>query len=208
MDLATRRRVRINGTLAASDGGDGFALDVDQAYVNCPKYIQARRPPRVVARDDDAAGGPGRAAESSTLNPVQAAWIGAADTCFVATAAPGEEAPAGVDASHRGGEPGFVRVEGPDRLAMPDYSGNGMFNTLGNLHADPRIGIVFPDFATGAVLHVAGTAYVDWSPARAAAFPGAERVLEVRITRVLQRHEALPAGWDYLGASPFNPHVA
>ena len=48
--------------------------------------------------------------------------------------------------SHKGGMPGFVRVVGPAELAYPDYDGNGMFMSLGNVAVNPKVGLLFIDF--------------------------------------------------------------
>ncbi|MFO1233540.1 MAG: pyridoxamine 5'-phosphate oxidase family protein [Rivihabitans pingtungensis] len=77
---------------------------------------------------------------AATLDARAQALIRQADTCFIASAHPDDDGqPAhGVDVSHRGGPPGFVQVVDEQRLWLPDYSGNGYFNTLGNLHLHPR----------------------------------------------------------------------
>ncbi|MEV0992470.1 pyridoxamine 5'-phosphate oxidase family protein [Streptomyces sp. NPDC049949] len=157
IDFAARRRFRVNGTLTAADE-DGLMLQVDQAYGNCPQYIQRRhvRPgPAVVV--EDAGGSPVRYATS--LASDQARLVRAADTFFLGTTHPER----GRDASHRGGPPGFVRVEG-DSLWWPDYPGNNMFNSLGNLAVDSAAALLFADFATGHTVHLSGTAVLEWSP--------------------------------------------
>ena len=85
-------------------------------------------------------------------------YIGIGDTFFIATGHP----TAGADISHRGGPPGFVHEDG-DVISWPDYSGNNMFNTLGNLEVDPRCGLLFVDFETGAMRQVHGRARVEWN---------------------------------------------
>jgi hypothetical protein len=92
------------------------------------------------------------------------ALIEAADTFLLGTTHPER----GNDASHRGGTPGFVRVEGGE-LWWPDYPGNNMFNSLGNLAVDPAAALLFADFGSGRTLHLSGTAAVDWTG------PGAAR---------------------------------
>lgn len=190
IDLATRRRMRVNGTLEHSPG-DAIVIRVEQAYANCPKYIQRRSvegegpgaPPRLVGR-------------SAGLGEAHRRWIRAADTFFVATANPGE----GADASHRGGPPGFISAEG-DRLVWPDYAGNMMYNTLGNIAAHPRAGVAIPDFRTGAVLQLTGRARILWDGGEMA---GAERRVELEVEDVVEIAGLLPTtgGVEY---SPFNP---
>ena len=120
---------------------------------------------------------PGPGVRGAVLSPAQQERIAAADTFFIASAHPTR----GADASHRGGGPGFVHVLGPDRLRFPDYPGNNMFNTLGNLRVDPRAGLVFPDFAGGGTLQLTGRATVRWdegAPAAAVDFD-VDEVLEI-----------------------------
>ena len=226
IDLATRRRVRVNGTLAAADPGDarpgvarGFAVAVDEAYGNCPKYIQARTAPDgdvpnmapdVVA--DDRSGEPPdgthEAPDRDGLSAAQRAWLAGADTAFMASVGPPHDGRAGrADASHRGGAAGFLVALDAHHVLLPDYAGNTMFNTLGNLTVDPRVGLAVPDFASGRLLQLSGTASIDWRPDVAARVPGAERVVLVAVERVREVAGALPARWSSPRPSPFNPPV-
>ncbi|WP_046158700.1 2Fe-2S iron-sulfur cluster-binding protein [Chromobacterium vaccinii] len=197
IELHTRRRNRMNGELTALDD-DGLTIAVGQSFGNCPKYIQlrefefAREPgPRILGSvewmhelDDDA-----RAAISS------------ADTFFIASAWAGEDGRWQADASHRGGKPGFVKVDG-DTLAIPDFAGNGYFNTLGNLLLQPRACLLFVDFSSGDTLQLAGRAEV---PDMEAPPPlaGAERAWTFRVERVVRRRNALALRWTLREYSPF-----
>lgn len=167
IDLATRRRLRFNGR-ALLDPERGIFLAVEQVYGNCPKYIQARR-----LDLEDAGLTTVPPERSSALNERQQALAAAADTLFIASFHPG----GGPDASHRGGSPGFVSVLDERTLAFGDYPGNNMFNTLGNLAAQPCAGLLFLDFETGATLQLTGRARLDWDPGRVAAFRGARDVV-------------------------------
>jgi len=149
IEFATRRRVRVNGTLTHVGDAD-LLLTVDQAYGNCPKYIQ----PRHLEHVGDSAP---PTVHSSALSGEHKELIAKADTFFLGTIHPTR----GADASHRGGPPGFVHVDG-DTLWWPDYPGNNMFNSLGNLAVDPTATLLFVDFGTGATLHVSGKAAVEW----------------------------------------------
>jgi hypothetical protein len=186
--------MRVNG--AATADGDGIAIRPRQVYSNCPKYIQAREP--VASLDPPRAGPPAR---SSSLTAAQAALVARSDTFFVAS----YHSEGGADASHRGGMPGFVRVEDATTLVWPDYAGNTMFQTLGNLTADGRAGLLFVDFDAGTTLQLAGRARVVWDEARAATFAGAERLVEFRVERVVEIPAALPLRWRFREYSPFNP---
>ena len=120
-EFATRRRVRLNGTLAqASD--DRLVIEVEQAYGNCPQYIQQR----VLAAAPLSQADEDQARHGRTLSSEDIDLIRAADTFFLGTTNPER----GSDASHRGGPPGFVRVDG-DQLWWPDYPGNNLFNSFG-----------------------------------------------------------------------------
>ena len=197
IDLARRRRVRLNG--AASNDPDGsIILSLRQVYSNCPRYIQEREAPPPQQRGAPA---PHRGDRARDLSAGHTEGITRADTFFIATAHPVH----GPDASHRGGMPGFVRVEHQRRLAFPDYDGNRMFNTLGNIVADPHTGLLFPDFAAGRLLMLTGRARVNWDPARAAEFKGAQRVVEFEIDEVREVEDALPPRWEFKSYSPHNP---
>jgi len=149
LDPRTRQRMRVNGTGRLDD--HGVEIDIRQVYGNCPKYIQLRE------SEGDVPPAPSAPRVATSLDARQRGWIAAADTLFIASFHP----EGGADASHRGGRPGFVRILAPDRLAFPDYPGNAMFNTLGNLVEYPRAGLLFVDFTSGDVLQLAGTARVE-----------------------------------------------
>lgn len=153
IEFAIRRRLRLNGTLSHT-GDQGLRVDVEQAFGNCPQYIQAR----LLRRATTAVPGAAQVRRGSNLAPDDVALIRRSDTFFVGTTHPSR----GNDASHRGGAPGFVRVE-DGRLWWPDYSGNNMFTTLGNIHADPSAALLFCDFTTGRTLHLSGRAEVEWT---------------------------------------------
>jgi uncharacterized protein len=154
IDLATSRRLRINGQLLVA-GPDHLDIEVEQAYGNCPQYIQrcqlVPRPGPVDARP------PGRRTDAP--DPGQAALISRADTFFLGTTHPDH----GNDCSHRGGPPGFVRVDDAS-LWWPDYPGNNMFNSLGNLLADDTAALLFIDFVTGETVQLSGHAHAEWRP--------------------------------------------
>jgi predicted pyridoxine 5'-phosphate oxidase superfamily flavin-nucleotide-binding protein len=153
IEFATRRRVRVNGSLTHT-GADGLEVSVDQAFGNCPKYIQQRHLEHVEGRAT------GDVERSDRLSAEHVELISRADTFFLGTVHPTR----GADASHRGGPPGFVRVES-GQLWWPDYPGNNMFNSFGNLESDKTAALLFVDYERGATLHVSGTATVDWTAA-------------------------------------------
>jgi len=193
----TRRRNRMNGTVVESSD-HGFVVQVDQSFGNCPKYIQARVPERVLDRVPAAAIERG----DGTLAPEAAELIARSDTLFIATAsaqARGYAGAHGVDVSHRGGRPGFGRVletAGRNVLVIPDFSGNLLFNTLGNIVANPRAGLLFIDYATGDLLQISGRVEIVWDGPEVSAFAGAQRLLRIAVERSLRRPRALPLRWS------------
>ena len=182
IDLSTRQRVRFNGRGAIGQGG--IFLDVSQVYGNCPKYIQRR------AIESTETASPGVVRVSPDLGPHQQKRIRDADTFFIASS----HDRGGADASHRGGLPGFVRIEGPTRLSFPDYPGNAMFNTLGNLAVQPAAGLLFVDFVNGDTLQLTGRTRLD--PDRRVTFD---------ITEVRDTPHASPLRFRFIDFSPANP---
>jgi predicted pyridoxine 5'-phosphate oxidase superfamily flavin-nucleotide-binding protein len=152
MEFAARRRVRINGTLTGSDN-DGLTVEVEQAYGNCPQYIQQR----ILAPNPESRPELEELRSDVELSGEDVAQIRAADTFFLGTTHPTR----GKDASHRGGPAGFVRLEGND-VWWPDYPGNNMFNSFGNLTVAPTAALLFVDFDSGRTLQLSGTASIEW----------------------------------------------
>jgi hypothetical protein len=199
IEPATRRRMKIKGRARVEDGA-GYRVTTDRVYSLCPKYIQARE-----TIDDGAAAPPGPRAASHAfgdrLTDDQQRWIARADTLVIAT----HSRDGGPDASHRGGNPGFVRAIDGSRLELPDYAGNNMFNTLGNLELDDRAALLFFDFDDGRTLQLSGRARASWSEARRASFAGARRVVDFAVERVVEIRPARPLRWRFLEPSRFNP---
>jgi predicted pyridoxine 5'-phosphate oxidase superfamily flavin-nucleotide-binding protein len=196
----TRRRNRLNGRAARLDAR-GFDLEVGQSFGNCPKYIQARE-----AVFDPHAPPPGPLEQGTRLDAAAAATIRAADTFFIATAHPRAAAGAppafGVDASHRGGPPGFVHVDGEVLLTVPDYVGNAFFNTLGNLRLNPRCGLLFVDFASGDALWVRARAELILDEDEVRRHPGAQRLLRLAVEAFVRRPHAFPLRWGQAQPAP------
>lgn len=193
IEPASRRRMRLNGRVRLRAEG-GLSVSIDQVVANCPKYITERHRAAAVAPA-------GRErTEGDRLGDRQRAWIATADTLFLATADRD-----GADASHRGGAPGFVDVVGDDRLVWPDYAGNAMFLSLGNLESDPKAGLLFIDWERGSTLQLTGQAEVDWRPGMAERFPGAERVVTFELDRWVQLDGATAWRWRFGSYSRFNP---
>jgi len=193
IELHTRRRNRLNGLVRRADA-TSFEVLVQQSFGNCPQYIQLRdfafvrnpatpshTAPRELDRLDDRA----------------RAMIAGADTPFVASYVDSAARGRMVDVSHRGGRPGFVRIGADGVLTIPDFSGNRFFNTLGNLIANPKAGLLFVDFETGDLLQLTGDAAVILDSPEIAAVAGAERLWRFAPRRILYRPDALPLRWRF-----------
>ncbi len=241
IELATRRRNRANGEIVEVQGADagdaattasgepasrrGFSVAVRQSFGNCPQYIQARQPlarrPPAAAPAAALAALADAVAQGATLDAAAAAIVRKADTLFLATATPpGHTQPSsGVDVSHRGGLPGFVALEqrpGATVLTLPDYRGNYLFNSVGNLEQNPRAGLLFPDFATGDLLSLTAEVTVVWDDVSLAAFaaaatdggfdpaagPVVQRLLVVRVLSGVRLPAVLPWRWSAVQLAP------
>ncbi len=196
IELHTRRRNRVNGVLRGD--GDGFALHVEHSFGNCPQYIQARGLHALPERDLASLPSP---VHGERLDEATTAMIRAADTCFVASYVDHDDGRRSIDASHRGGKPGFVRVQG-DRLSIPDFAGNLHFNTLGNFVINPRAGLVFVDFSSGDILQVSGRVVLDFEAEDVRFFQGAERLWHLDVERWVLRRGALSLRGDIGEMSP------
>jgi ferredoxin-NADP reductase/predicted pyridoxine 5'-phosphate oxidase superfamily flavin-nucleotide-binding protein len=204
IELHTRRRNRVNGHVVVQDA-EGFSIEVDQSVGNCPQYIQGREFKWV----GDAADLRPRGTEALTALDADArALIQRSDTLFIATQAPAAADGAdvatgrGADVSHRGGRPGFVKIEDDRTFLVPDFTGNFFFMTLGNLQLNPRAGVLFIDFDTGDLLTLTGTAEVVWAGDELKAFDGAERAWRFRMSAGWRLRDALPLRWAFRDFSP------
>ncbi|MCG8588972.1 MAG: pyridoxamine 5'-phosphate oxidase family protein [Proteobacteria bacterium] len=197
IELASRRRNRVNGRIAR-DSDQGLELEVGQAFGNCPQYIRERE-----WRLAEPGASPPAPERSRVLTLAMREQITAADTLFIATGHRGEGASAsfGMDASHRGGQAGFVRVENDRQLVFPDYAGNNHFNTIGNLLRDDRAGLLFVDFEGGGMLQLTGRVEIDWDSPEVARHPGARRLLRFTLEEAVELPAALPLRWSSAGDS-------
>jgi len=207
-DLRVRRRYRINGVVGEmySAKKPSFSVRVKQAYGNCPKYIQKRE---VRYTDSFNLVSP-LIDQFSSLSDDHVAMLSRADTSFVGTI----HRERGMDISHRGGNPGFVRVRSPTEVYWPDYDGNNLFQTMGNIVNDPRTGLTVLDFDSGAMLLLSGRAEVvmteDLQHPEEWELDGSTRLTLLHITsiRTVQWREKTPFA-DVLSVdfSPHNPHT-
>jgi ferredoxin-NADP reductase/predicted pyridoxine 5'-phosphate oxidase superfamily flavin-nucleotide-binding protein len=195
IELHTRRRNRLNGTLRRADGRH-LSVQVDQSYGNCPQYIQIRdfsfvRDPRALEAMSPT--------ESSTIETHAAELIRRSDTFFVASYMVDQTGRRRVDVSHRGGRSGFVQLNQDGGLTIPDFAGNLFFNTLGNFVLNPKAGLIFVDFETGDVLQMTGDAEVLLDSPDIEAFEGAERLWRFQPRKIVNRPGSLPLRWRFSG---------
>lgn len=188
LDPRSRRRMRLNGR--ARPTPRGLAVEADQIFSNCPKYLQRRESYETADRPSATA------RWGCELTTEQREFIESADTFFLATVHEH-----GADASHRGGNPGFVRADSPYELSWLDYPGNSMFLTLGNLAVDPRAGLLFLDWVSGAVLQLTGTARTEFGRDGA-------RTVRFTVAETLETPAASPLTWSVPENSPANPDPA
>ncbi|MFC5452386.1 pyridoxamine 5'-phosphate oxidase family protein [Paenibacillus aestuarii] len=193
IDTNRRIRLRINGVVTKHE--NQFIVTAKQIYGNCPKYIQKRsfqpKENRLLKSKH----------QSEELNRTQEEWISKADTFYIGSVNNRGE----MDASHRGGNQGFVHVIDSRTLLFPDYSGNSMFNTLGNIQLNPSSGLLFIDYDHGHSLHMTGLSEIIWDKPATAAFPGARRLVRFEIKNVVQLNNATEMQWEFTEMSPFNP---
>lgn len=203
IEQPTRRRNRMNGIVKRIDD-DGLLVEVQQSFGNCPKYIQARQVEYWAIEST------GSVHSAPALNESTRQIIARADTLFIATAHPGSHIAAtrshGVDVSHRGGKPGFVRADGDDTLTLPEFAGNRFFNTLGNIMLNPRAGLLFIDFESGDLLYIAADAQIVFDSPELDAFTGAERLLRFKIRHARHVAASLPLRWS--GEVELSPSLA
>ncbi|MBL4801898.1 MAG: pyridoxamine 5'-phosphate oxidase family protein [Emcibacter sp.] len=201
IEFHTRRRNRLNGRIEGVDA-DGFHITVDQSFGNCPQYIQARgfdlteavdspEEPRPITRDHK-------------IGEIAGEAIARADTFFIASVFSEDDKDRrhGVDVSHRGGKPGFVHIVDEKTLIFPDFTGNFHFHTLGNISLNPKAGLLFPDFETGNIIYITGTAEIIWDGEELNAFVGAERLVRITVEEIIRVEDSLPLRSEFRGYAP------
>jgi len=198
IELSTRRRNRLSAHIQ-NFSDQGISLEVDQAFGNCPQYIQQREHYSV-----DPSSMPGEeCSEITELDHQAQDLIHTSDTFFVASyvANSSDLVSEGADVSHRGGNPGFIRIDDKSTLTIPDYTGNFHFNTLGNFVENPKAGLLFIDFVSGHILTLTGTVEILWDSADTEFFEGAERLWTFTVDHGFWLKNVLPLRWDLQGYS-------
>ena len=209
IEVPTRRRNRVNGRVA-SVAANGFEFAVEQSFGNCPRYINARSLTPVSESDVPVIGTQASAAAVTTFTAFDEATrnlLACADTFFVASVASERGGIEGVDVSHRGGHPGFFRVEG-HTLTIPDYAGNAFFNTLGNFLVNPKAGLLFVDFERGDLIAVTGSVELLWDEhCEVKTFAAAERAWRFTLKSGVRLSGAWPFRSTITEMSPDSPII-
>jgi predicted pyridoxine 5'-phosphate oxidase superfamily flavin-nucleotide-binding protein len=196
-DFVATRRVRVNGRAVIKQGS--IYIRTEEVYGNCRRYLQERL--FIGERKSSATDQP--AETGNALSAAQQQQISRADTFFIATDNPEH----GADVSHKGGNSGFLRVVDERHIAFPDYNGNSMFNTLGNLTVNPQAGLLFIDFDSGRTLQLSGRASTDWNATRIAKFAGAERVVDFELEQLIDNPAGFPLTAKFRQFSRSNPKL-
>ena len=130
------------------------------------------------------------------------AFVEGAAFFFLATA----DAEGRPDCSHKGGAPGFVRVLAPDLVAFPDYDGNGMFRSLGNIAVNPAVGLLFIRMGDAAKrLRINGRATISFDDPMIASLPGAQALVRVTSEHVFPNCPRYVHDLEHAKASPYTP---
>ncbi|PGH35575.1 hypothetical protein GX50_01556 [[Emmonsia] crescens] len=218
VDMENRKRVKLMGRMVAGNlagleatdpdkkgnepthaGQAQLVIKIEQSLGNCPKYINRKHITPVVPN-------PKLISDSPQLSPGAIELLGEADTLFISTYH--EDS---MDTNIRGGPPGFVRVVSNDIsgavLAYPEYSGNRLYQTLGNLQMTPLAGYAFPGFETGNVLYLTGKTEILVGSDAAALLPRSNLAVKVTVTSAKYVENGLPFRGQPGQLSPYNPQV-
>jgi hypothetical protein len=146
INLGERRRVRLNGELFSRAGG--AVLEIEEAFTLCRKYLA----PSVSAAETTVTG-----PRSRTGVRIDDSWLASVvsrtETSFLASVSP-DGAP---DVAHRGGPAGFLELDpAARRLSWPEYLGDGVFKSAGNVRATPAVTLLVLDLETGDAAELAG----------------------------------------------------
>lgn len=201
IDFGRRVRYRVTGVVERRMKGGWWAVRVREAFWNCPKYIQRR-----VLVKRDVVGSEGKVrweVGGEVLGDWERGVVERCDTMFFGSYY-GER---GCDVNHRGGGKGFVRVEDDGKvLWWPEYRGNGMFQSDGNLEVDERAGLLFIDFETGDLVQVSGKGKVEWD--MGGFVDGVRRRVVFKVEKVVRGFGVTDLRWKLVDFSPYNPSVS
>jgi uncharacterized protein len=194
-DPSHRRRVKSLGRATINaDGSINFVMH--RAFGLCNKYIFKRSHSAVTTAAVLPIDEQTREVRHA-MGDADRVQLERADTIFLAS----YHTDHGADATHRGGPPGFVTVLNRTTISIPDYLGNGMFQTLGNVLLDGRIGLLSVDYATGRTIQLTGRGSIITSPIDD---PHSARTLVIAIHEI-QATSADVGRWTDLEAFDLRP---
>lgn len=218
IDLASRNRVKLSGRLISGRPGleinrlndhDGFGeaqlvIKVESSLGNCPKYLNKKKIIPALPK-------PVMISDSPPLPDTAVRLLAKADMFFISSSTSNDQKRS-IGTNHRGGPPGFVRILYNDAsngtaLVFPEYSGNRLYQTLGNLHLYPRAGLCFPDFDTQDILYVTGITEIVAGKEAASLLPRSNLVVKLTVTAARFVHGSLPFRGLQDELSPYNPSV-
>ncbi|RFU36294.1 hypothetical protein B7463_g97, partial [Scytalidium lignicola] len=210
IDLESRSRVKLYGRMKAGvltrdpkkDGvGEAQLLvRIDESLGNCPKYLNKKHIIPAIPT-------PQLISDSPQLPPQAISLLEKADLFFISSSHGKRD----MDTNHRGGPPGLVRVVSNESegavIVYPEYSGNRLYQTLGNLRATPLAGLAVPDFDTGDVLYLTGKTEILVGQQAADILPRSNLAVKITITS----SRFIQTGLTFRGItgerSPYNPPV-
>ncbi|GAB7329254.1 hypothetical protein MBLNU13_g01063t1 [Cladosporium sp. NU13] len=215
IDLETRKRTKLYGRMVAGAlsmredeatetqqhvAEVQLVLKIEQSLGNCPKYLNKKHV-------ELAESNPELVSDSPQLPQQALDLLSKADLFFLSSANHDQD----MDTNHRGGPAGFVRVISNDPsgavLCYPEYSGNRLYQTLGNLKVNPVVGICVPDFDTGDMLYLTGTTEILIGPDAAKVLPRSNLAVKITTTAARFVATALPFRGISGESSPYNPIV-
>ena len=144
------RRARYRAWGVARQEEDQLIFDIRMGYPSCPKHIQRE----VIEVPENSKVISSEYQNGTTLGKLEKEWIMGAHTFFIAT----QTKKGDIESSHRGGDPGFIEIQANGLLRVPDYLGNSMFSTLGNIYENPKAALLFVDYKKGETLQLSGMA--------------------------------------------------
>lgn len=204
IDLNKRNRVKLFGRLkgggTTDEGVGGFLFEIEGSLGNCPKYINKKT-------IEPCKADPKLVSDSPKLSLEALKLLKEADTFFMSTSNGQND----MDTNIRGGLPGFLRIISNESsgavLIYPEYSGNRLYQTLGNLQTTPFAGLTVPDFNTGDVLFLTGETEVLAGSSAEALLPHSNLAVKVTVVSARFVQNELPFRGRPGELSPYNPPI-
>ena len=213
IDLDRRKRVKIVGRAVAGavavpenvreekpQAQIQLVVRIDQSLGQCPKYINRKNITPSQPHSE-------LVSDSALLGDRAKRLVSKADIFFISSS----HADNDMDTNNRGGPAGFVRVsedeDGKSIIVWPEYSGNRLYQTLGNLETTPLAGLVVPDFDSGDVLYVTGNTETLIGKAANSIIPRSNLAIKLTVTGAKLVQQGLPLRGEAIEPSPYNPRV-